>query len=81
MYFGLILGNTIFLLVRGCTKHTLRLDSLLIDNKKILKIDTILALLKLVDQFNNEFVPAFVTVILYFNPTTSDIKLHGIAQA
>jgi hypothetical protein len=54
-------------------KHKVRLDNLMIDAKKIPHIDTIIALSKIDDQFNNEFVPAMVTILVYYNPFANNI--------
>lgn len=67
VWFGIIFSNIIYMLFRSMIKpkidHSIYLD----ENKKLPSIDTMLALQSAGTMFHNEFVPAFVSSVLYWS--------------
>jgi hypothetical protein len=68
-WFGVVFSNMMFMFLRSMFKHKIDHSIYLDDNKKLPSIDTMLALHSAGTSFHTEFVPAYVSTILYFSKT------------
>ena len=78
--FGFVFANIIFLALRGCFKHKVRIDAVVSDEMKFPEMDTLTALQRLSMNFTNECVPAIVAIILFYNPSTKSFKQDNIME-
>ena len=67
IWFGILASNITFMFLRSIFKHKVDHSIYLDDNKKLPSIDTMLALHSAGTAFHTEFVPAYVSTILYFS--------------
>lgn len=67
-WFGLILSNMIFLLIRSCIKHKVDSSIYIDEGKKLPQIDTIMALESVANYFHAELVPCFIATVLFASP-------------
>ena len=70
VWFCIIISNMTFLAVRSCFKHKIDIDLLMDDRMKLPTIDTLVALTTVANTFHSDLVPALVTTVLYFVPSS-----------
>jgi hypothetical protein len=66
-WFGIVISNIMFMLLRGLFKHKIDHSTYMDNSKKLPNIDTMIALHGAGTSFHTEFVPAFVSTVLYFS--------------
>ena len=67
VFFGIVFSNFAFMILRGIFKNKVDPSKYIDENKKLPNIDTLLALHEIGTAFHTEFVPWFVSTVLYFN--------------
>lgn len=65
-YFGVIVSNMLFILIRTFLKNKIQLDSKIDEKEKLPQIDTISALNEIATAWHTQFVPLIVSLYLNF---------------
>lgn len=77
-WIGIVFSNMGFMFLRSMFKHKIDHSIYLDDNKKLPSIDTMIALNLAGTSFHTEYVPAFVSTILYFNKSGQQENPIGV---
>lgn len=67
---GIVLSNIIFMSARAIFKHKILVDDTLDDRKKLPQIDTMIALQRVGNSWNNEALPFIISNFLWFFPAS-----------
>ena len=77
-WFGIVVSNIIFMLLRGLFKHKIDHSTYMDESKKLPNIDTMIALHAAGTSFHTEFVPTFVSTVLYFSKSGHQVTSSHI---